>query len=100
MVPAYYDVALKFKGTRDERSIEMLDAIVQSRVFDFGYVYGGWGCVFWIQYMMEQKSKDITSYYERISPPTKKRWRRYSRHLTNTPPIDHTTAKRHFQANF
>ena len=65
VVPAYYDVALKFKGTRDERSIEMLDAIVQSRVFDFGYVYGGWGCVFWIQYMMEQKSKDITSYYEK-----------------------------------
>ena len=65
VVPAYYDVALKFKGTRDERSIEMLDNIVQSRVFDFGYVYGGWGCVFWIQYMMEQKSKDITSYYEK-----------------------------------
>ncbi len=65
VVPAYYDVALKFKGTRDERSIEMLDAIVQSRVFDFGYVYGGWGCVFWIQYMMEKKSKDITSYYEK-----------------------------------
>ena len=43
----------------------MLDNIVQSRVFDFGYVYGGWGCVFWIQYMMEQKSKDITSYYEK-----------------------------------
>lgn len=65
VVPAYYDVALKFKGTRDQRSVEMLDAIVQSRVFDFGYVYGGWGCVFWIQYMMEQKSKDITSYYEK-----------------------------------
>ncbi len=65
VVPAYYDVALKFKGARDEQSVEMLDAIVQSRVFDFGYVYGGWGCVFWIQYMMEQKSKDITSYYEK-----------------------------------
>ncbi len=63
VVPAYYDVSLKFKGARDEQSIAMLDKIVDSRIFDFGYVYGGWGCVFWIQYLLEGASKDITSYH-------------------------------------
>ncbi len=65
VVPAYYDVSLKFKGARDEQSIAMLDRIINSRIFDFGYVYGGWGCVFWIQYMLEGATKDITSYYEK-----------------------------------
>jgi len=39
VVPAYYDVALKVKGARDEQSIEMLDLIVNSRIFDFGYIF-------------------------------------------------------------
>jgi len=72
VVPAYYDVSLKFKGTRDEQSIAMLDRIVDSRIFDFGYVYGGWGCVFWIQYLLEGASKDITSYYEKNFKPYNK----------------------------
>ena len=33
--PAYYDVALKTKGTRDENSVEMLDLIFENRVFDY-----------------------------------------------------------------
>jgi len=64
-IPAYYDTALKYKGARDEESIAMIDMIMDSRIFDFGYVYGGWGCVFWIQYMLEGATKDITSYYEK-----------------------------------
>ncbi len=66
LVPAYYDVSLKFKGARDEQSVAMLDQIVDSRIFDFGYVYGGWGCVFWIQYVIgDNHSKDISSYHQR-----------------------------------
>ncbi len=64
-IPAYYDTALKYKGARDEQSIAMIDMIMDSRIFDFGYVYGGWGCVFWIQCMLEGATKDITSYYEK-----------------------------------
>ena len=64
-VPAYYDTALKYKGARDYESIAMIDMIMESRIFDFGYVYGGWGPVFWIQYLLEASSKDITSYYEK-----------------------------------
>ncbi|MBR4959902.1 MAG: hypothetical protein IKY52_03295 [Clostridia bacterium] len=65
VVPAYYDTALKYKGARDEESIAIIDMLMEARIFDFGYVYGGWGCVFWLQYMMEGATKDITSYYEK-----------------------------------
>ena len=64
-VPAYYDTALKYKGARDYESIAMIDMIMESRVFDLGYVYGGWGPVFWIQYLLEAKSMDISSYYQK-----------------------------------
>ena len=64
-VPAYYDTALKYKGARDYESIAMIDMIMESRIFDFGYVYGGWGPVFWIQYLLETPSKDIASYYQK-----------------------------------
>ncbi|MBQ7299892.1 MAG: hypothetical protein IJW77_08635 [Clostridia bacterium] len=34
--PAYYDSALRVKGTRDEESVEMLDLIFANRIFDYG----------------------------------------------------------------
>ena len=36
VIPAYYDVALKTKGARDEESAAMLDLIFQARVIDIG----------------------------------------------------------------
>ncbi len=36
VVPAYYDVALKVKYTRDNDSAQMLDIVFQNRVFDYG----------------------------------------------------------------
>lgn len=36
VIPAYYDVALKVKFTRDDDSAEMLDLVFENRVFDFG----------------------------------------------------------------
>ena len=39
-IPAYYDVALKVKGTRDETSIKILDLLFENPRFDFGYIYG------------------------------------------------------------
>ncbi len=38
----YYEEALKQRGTRDEESFQTLDLILNSRVFDFGFVYDGW----------------------------------------------------------
>ena len=68
MLPAYYDTALKYKGTRDEKSVEILDMIVANVIFDFGYVFGGetsaTGAGFWIHKLLQQGSADITSHYE------------------------------------
>ncbi|MCL1857746.1 MAG: extracellular solute-binding protein [Oscillospiraceae bacterium] len=36
VIPAYYDIALSVRATRDEESSEMLDIIFANRVFDFG----------------------------------------------------------------
>lgn len=63
VIPVYYDIALKVKGARDEQSIEMLDMITQSRVFDFGYIYDNWqGMSFCIEFVMSQ-GKNFESYY-------------------------------------
>lgn len=36
VVPAYYDIALKTKYTRDDESAQMLDIIFNNRIFDLG----------------------------------------------------------------
>lgn len=64
-VPVYYDIVLKTKGSRDEESVRMLDMIFDGRIFDFGYVYGEFGAAFWVQNLIEKKSADIASYYEK-----------------------------------
>jgi hypothetical protein len=63
--PAYYETALKVKYAYDAESVEMLDMIVNSRVFDFGYVYDNWkGVSFFLQRIIgTEKSKDFESYY-------------------------------------
>jgi hypothetical protein len=78
VVPAYYDVALKVKSTRDEQSIAMMDLIVNARVFDFGYVYDAWkGASFIIQELVgnnkntfessySKKEKSITKHYNKV----------------------------------
>ena len=68
MLPAFYDTALKYKGTRDEESVKILDMIVENVIFDFGYVFGGTssstGAGFWIHKIFQSGSPDITSFYE------------------------------------
>ena len=43
ITPAYYDVALTYKYMRDTESAEMLDIILDSRIYDLGLIanYGG-----------------------------------------------------------
>lgn len=67
--PAYYEVALKAKYTFDDESVQMLDKIVESRVFDFGYVYDNWkGMSFYFRSIIrEEKSINLESYYAKNS---------------------------------
>lgn len=42
VIPPYYDVALKYKGTRDQASVTLLDIILDSRAVDVAIAYDGW----------------------------------------------------------
>ncbi len=64
VIPAYYDVALKVKATRDIESVEMIDLVVNSRKFDFGYIYDGWGGPsFILSGLVQAKNADFESTY-------------------------------------
>ena len=67
--PAYYETALKKKYTHDDESVKLLDMIVDSRVFDFGFVYDGWkGFGFYLQNIINgSQSSDFASYYAKNS---------------------------------
>ena len=68
--PAYYEIALKAKYSYDDESVQMLDKIVASRVFDFGYVYDGFnGMAFYLEQVIGGKhSRDFESYYAANAP--------------------------------
>lgn len=64
VVPAYYDIALKVKYARDNESAEVLDLLMQSRVFDFGYMYNNDGSLaFAIQRLVSKNSNNTESEY-------------------------------------
>lgn len=66
VIPAYYDVALKVKQTRDEESGEMLDIIRDNLWMNFGYSYnmstGNVGN--YMRELIEKKSQNFMSMYE------------------------------------
>ena len=64
LVPAYYETALKVKYTRDAESVEILDMLINSRVFDFGYVYDAWkGCSFVLEGLVQNDNPNFESEY-------------------------------------
>jgi hypothetical protein len=64
VVPAYYDIALKVKFTRDQESVEILDLLMDSRMFDFGYIYDGWaGCSFMLEGLVRDNNTNFESEY-------------------------------------
>jgi ABC-type glycerol-3-phosphate transport system substrate-binding protein len=65
ILPVYYDVVLNVKLVRDEESVEMLEILFDSKVFDPAYVKGGefWGL--WIN-SIDQERTDFVSAYERM----------------------------------
>ncbi len=69
VVPAFYEVALKVKYSHDEESVQMLDRIIENRVFDLGYVYDNWlGVSFNFDRLIKVSSTDFASYYAEKSP--------------------------------
>ena len=64
VIPAYYDVSLKNKYSRDEDSSEMLDIIREGIKVNFGYFYYaplGMGGI--IRQMVKENNSNFVSYY-------------------------------------
>jgi len=63
LVPAYYEKLLGGKFARDDDSVEMLDIIFDSLVFDIGFCYDNWvGCYSALGTLLNQGSTDLLSY--------------------------------------
>ena len=65
-MPVFYDTLLGNKYIRDDESSEMLDIMFDGIVFDYGWVYGGYNEISQgVRIMLEQKTTDAMSYYEK-----------------------------------
>lgn len=79
VTPAYFEVALKNRYTKDQTSKEMVDIIKQSMVLDFAYAYGAdkwWSRSLYA--LLSNKngngaSKDYASYYAQMLPDAEAR---------------------------
>lgn len=65
LTPAYYDVALKSKASRDDESAEMLDIIFANRIYDLGEYFNFGGIFDAITTVCQNESKGIASEYEK-----------------------------------
>ncbi|MCL2517066.1 MAG: hypothetical protein FWF15_00755 [Oscillospiraceae bacterium] len=65
--PAYYDVSLEGKYTRDTESVEMLNIILGNRVYDLGMIYDWGGVGMLINSMSNAKADNFSSRYESIA---------------------------------
>jgi ABC-type glycerol-3-phosphate transport system substrate-binding protein len=68
LYPAYYDIALNSKITRDEESSEMLDVIFSNRRYDIGDIYDFAGLGNDLIYMTTNFERNIVSRLERSEP--------------------------------
>ena len=65
IVPAYYDITLQRRYTRDEESSAMLDIIFASTVYDLGTVFGIGGWIGLIEGDVRNHRNNLTSHFER-----------------------------------
>jgi len=70
--PAYYDITLKDKLSRDPESTEMLDLILSNRIYDLGYIYDFGGVLTTYVGLAAKGSTELTSALERIGPKVTK----------------------------
>ena len=63
--PAYYEISINGKFLRDEESIEMLDIILESRVYELAMAFGWGGLGNILEDMYRPKKRDFVSTYEK-----------------------------------
>jgi len=68
-LPAYFDVLLTSKVTRDTESGDMLNIIYNNCVYDFGYNFNGFTNISYIiPRLMSSKSTNVQSWYDQNAP--------------------------------
>ncbi len=78
VIPQYYDVVLKYKGARDQASIEMIDTILNGRNLGYEFFYDAFTGFFYktatilsgdigLATYVQQQSKPIAKHYETVS---------------------------------
>ncbi len=67
VIPAYYDIVLKTRNSRDEESSPMIDIIMENRVFDLGYYNTDMGGAFASHFadLAKESNPDFASWYEK-----------------------------------
>lgn len=68
LLPAYYDIMLTAKITRDEESLDMLDIIFSNRVYDVGDIYDFGGIANQLIFMTMTFDRNMASKYESLEP--------------------------------
>lgn len=81
VIPAYYDVALKVKMSRDEESGDMLDIILASRTYDIPY-YSGNSIAHLMAGLINSKKTTLTSEYEKKEPSMTKNVQKFIDKIT------------------
>ncbi len=62
--PAIFDVALKVRGVRDQRSLDAINLAISGSVSDFGFVYGNYSAMgFVVSDLMGNKKNNFASHF-------------------------------------
>ena len=72
VTPAYYEVSLKDKISRDEESAKMLDLIFETRIYDLGWYYAFGGYNESVMNLFRNYQSDFTSMYKMAEKMAKK----------------------------
>ncbi len=72
VTPAYYDIALQRKYTRDDDSAEMLDIALAHRIYDIGKLYTSIGLSEIINTLGKKGSTDFGSAYAKVEVSSQK----------------------------
>ena len=85
-IPAYYDVVLGDKLSRDENSKEMLDIIYGNIIYDPGLYLFGWGKIMSLytsikDVLVIQKNSDLASYYKKLESGAKSEIEKFMNNL-------------------
>ena len=64
VIPTLYEIALKTRYLRDSESKEVLDLVIDGRIYDFGVIYDNWkGFTYTLLNTVGEGSSNFESYY-------------------------------------